>query len=106
MADAPDSKSGRGNPVWVQVPPPAPIKSTTSAACVAHHVQIVQKIQSFNPFILNPSRGTRRPRYESLALGYRSKPEIPADVFLWVFGSDEEAIPELFIREPASTRRS
>ncbi len=24
MADAPDSKSGRGNPVWVQVPPPAP----------------------------------------------------------------------------------
>jgi hypothetical protein len=25
MADAPDSKSGRGNPVRVQVPPPAPI---------------------------------------------------------------------------------
>jgi hypothetical protein len=24
MADAPDSKSGRGNPVRVQVPPPAP----------------------------------------------------------------------------------
>jgi hypothetical protein len=24
MADAPDSKSGRGNPVGVQVPPPAP----------------------------------------------------------------------------------
>ncbi len=28
MADAPDSKSGRGNPVRVQVPPPAPKKST------------------------------------------------------------------------------
>ena len=26
MADAPDSKSGRGNPVRVQVPPPAPMK--------------------------------------------------------------------------------
>lgn len=25
MADAPDSKSGRGNPVRVQVPPPAPL---------------------------------------------------------------------------------
>ena len=25
MADAPDSKSGRGNPVGVQVPPPAPL---------------------------------------------------------------------------------
>ncbi len=24
MADAPDSKSGDGNIVWVQVPPPAP----------------------------------------------------------------------------------
>ncbi len=24
MADAPDSKSGGGNIVWVQVPPPAP----------------------------------------------------------------------------------
>ena len=27
MADAPDSKSGRGNPVRVQVPPPAPLNS-------------------------------------------------------------------------------
>jgi hypothetical protein len=28
MADAPDSKSGRGNPVGVQVPPPAPTTSS------------------------------------------------------------------------------
>ena len=27
MADAPDSKSGGGNPVGVQVPPPAPNKN-------------------------------------------------------------------------------
>ncbi len=31
MADAPDSKSGRGNPVWVQVPPPAPSSVPLSA---------------------------------------------------------------------------
>ena len=31
MADAPDSKSGRGNPVRVQVPPPAPNKNINLA---------------------------------------------------------------------------
>ena len=30
MADAPDSKSGGGNIVWVQVPPPAPNKNPHS----------------------------------------------------------------------------
>ena len=31
MADAPDSKSGRGNPVRVQVPPPAPLTNRNLA---------------------------------------------------------------------------
>lgn len=30
MADAPDSKSGGGDTVWVQVPPPAPLLSPHS----------------------------------------------------------------------------
>ena len=37
MADAPDSKSGRGNPVRVQVPPPAPNNSSPYAVRLSFH---------------------------------------------------------------------
>ena len=40
MADAPDSKSGRGNPVWVQVPPPAPNFSKTYVVRLTFHPRI------------------------------------------------------------------
>ena len=38
MADAPDSKSGRGNPVGVQVPPPAPRKIDDLVTCSQSHL--------------------------------------------------------------------
>ena len=34
MADAPDSKSGGGNIVWVQVPPPAPKENLADETCL------------------------------------------------------------------------
>ena len=40
MADAPDSKSGRGNPVRVQVPPPAPIKSASYSVRLTFHPRV------------------------------------------------------------------
>ena len=48
MADAPDSKSGRGNPVRVQVPPPAPLilpsgSRPTRNSFIAPHPSALQK---------------------------------------------------------------
>ena len=41
MADAPDSKSGGGNPVGVQVPPPAPTNLNSYAVRLSFHPRLV-----------------------------------------------------------------
>ena len=46
MADAPDSKSGKGNLVWVRLPPPAPYKSRT------YDVSCFSSIGEFVPTVM------------------------------------------------------
>jgi hypothetical protein len=50
MADAPDSKSGRGNPVRVQVPPPAPKKTNSLHECAYHSILfLILKLSVYSP---------------------------------------------------------
>ena len=55
MADAPDSKSGRGNPVRVQVPPPAPTKSISSTLRLTIHPRVLFKLSVYCPRHLAPT---------------------------------------------------
>ena len=47
MADAPDSKSGKGNLVWVRLPPPAPYKS------ISYEVSCFSSIGEFVPIVMD-----------------------------------------------------
>lgn len=63
MADAPDSKSGKGNLVWVRLPPPAPYKSRTYGfSCFSSNGELVPTVMVFSilySFVWSPGEGSR-----------------------------------------------
>ena len=65
MADAPDSKSGGGNPVGVQVPPPAPLDSESlkmdwKQFSRPASIRLAKGARSFRIASRTPSRTARR----------------------------------------------
>ena len=58
MADAPDSKSGGGNIVWVQVPPPAPNKNPRgydeNRSCADFFILLYRKSKFLFLFLSTP----------------------------------------------------
>src|SRR5919107_1510537 len=73
LVDAPDSKSGEGNLVWVRVPPPAPHKSTANVGVFLVYTQR-PNLPGHDPLAVLRVSNIRKDRKRLLGTGLLDQP--------------------------------